>query len=408
MANRLFVLCDYPFPEGMAPTTRILAYAKGLNSNNCKCEVLTFTPLPRVIKKSSLQGIIDGVIYYRSHAYNPNGNKLYRVFIDLKLFRIKAISLLIKERRKEKIDVILISFDNPTHLIFFVPILIILGFKLAFISDEFPPEIRKLRTKISFFNKLFYILVHKAFLFRITMTKALKEYYNKEFGEKPTHILNTIVDIDRFTTNNIKTRNSKLNKTERIKLCYMGNMELEKDNIDNIIKAIDLLRWKFPNLLLHLYGTPNEKARTIIENLIANYELENHVQYKGRILFNEVPDVLKKYDVLVTSQPKTIRAIGGFPTKLGEYLMTGIPTIATKVGEINDHVKDGVHIYLVEPDDPVAYATRIEDILDNYNQAIEIAMTARDYVKCNFAANKVTKEMVSFIRQNVNRTNTHY
>lgn len=401
MLNRIFVLCDYPFPEGMAPTTRILAYAKGLNLNNCKCEVLSFTPFPIEDKIKSLQGIKDGVIYHRSHAYNPNGNRFYRVFIDLKLFRLKAISLLIRERRKEKIDVILLSFDNTRHLIYFVPILVILGFKLAFISDEFPPEIRKLRSKISFINMHFYILVHKFFLFRITMTKTLKNYYNKEFGEKPTHIMNTIVDIDRFNYKSFEPKSVLTDKNTKIKLCYMGNMELEKDNIDNIIIATGLLRLKFPNILLHLYGTPNEKARMLIENIITKYGLENHILYKGRIQYDDVPDVLQKYDVLVTSQPKTVRASGGFPTKLGEYLMTGVPTIATNVGEICEYVKDEVHLFLVEPENPYAYAEKLEKIFNNYDMAIGIAMAARYYVIENFSCVNVTKEVSWFINQNV-------
>jgi len=241
------------------------------------------------------------------------------------------------------------------------------------------------------------------FLFRITMTKTLKDYYNKEFGEKPTYIMNTIVNTSRFVYNEVEPKCTVLDKNDRIMLCYMGNMELEKDNIGNIIMAINQLRMEFPEITLHLYGTPREKSRTIIENLIAKYELESHIQYKGRVQFNEVPDVLVGYDVLVTSQPKTKRAAGGFPTKLGEYLMTGVPTIATDVGEISEYVKDGIHLFLVEPENPKAYAERLHYILKNYSQAIEIAMAAKAFVKDMFSCENVTKEVALFIKENVEK-----
>ena len=402
MANRIIVLCNYPFPVGMAPTSRILAYAQGFICHDLICEVLSFAPKARLGNEDrNSKSVVNGVTYHSSVIYDLSSSKLQRVFVDLRFSKLKTINLLIKERKKIKIDLVLISFDNLQHLLFFVPILWMLGFKLAFISDEFPPEIRKLRSKISFFNKFFYSIIHEVFLFRITMTKTLKDYYNKEFGDKPTYIMNTIVDTNRFNCKEVETKYIVFDKNDRIMLCYMGNMELEKDNVDNIIMAISLLKMKFPNIGLHLYGTPNEKARAKIENMIANYELESHVQYKGRIQSNEVPDVLIRYDVLVTSQPKTIRAAGGFPTKLGEYLMTGVPTIATDVGEINEYVKDGIHLFLVEPENPNAYAERLEYILKNYNQAIEIAMTAKAYVKDNFSCINVTKEVVSFINQNL-------
>lgn len=400
MANRIFVLCDYPFPEGMAPTNRIAAYAKGLNNNNITCEVLTFTPMPKdPCEGTELKGTKNGVVYHRSHSYNPQGNKFYRVFVDLRLFRIKAIQVLLRENRKKKIDLILVSFDRPSHLLFFVPILRLLGFPLVFISDEFPPEVRRLKSEISYLNKIFYKVMHKAFSCRITMTRTLKDYYNNEFGEKPTHILNTIVDVERF--DNVKKEichySEKL--TDSIRLCYMGNMELEKDNVENIIKAICLLIDRYPGIELHLYGTPNERTISKINNLVASNGLEKQVQFKGRVDFNEVPGTLILYDILVTSQPKTRRAAGGFPTKLGEYLMSGIPAIATNVGEINEYVKDGVHVYFVEPDDPVAYARKLEYVINNYENAKSVAFNAREYIRDNFACNNVTKEMAYFLNR---------
>lgn len=409
MANRIFVLCDYPFPEGMAPTNRILAYAKGLN-NNITCEVLTFTPMPKDSSEGvKLKGTKNGVIYHRSHSYSPQGNKFYRVFVDLRLFRIKAIQVLLKENRLKKIDLILVSFDKPSHLMFFVPLLRLLGFTLAFISDEFPPEIRRLKPEISYLKKIFYKVVHKAFSCRITMTRTLRDYYNNEFGKKPTHILNTIVDIERFNINRLQTQSQfvKLDKNEKIMLCYMGNMELEKDNVDNIILAINLLKLKYPNILLHLYGTPSEKAKTIIDNLIALHELENYVQFKGRIPNDAVPYTLGQYNILVTSQPKTMRAAGGFPTKLGEYLMSGVPAIATNVGEINEYVKDNVHVFFVEPDDPVPFASKLEYVINNYEHAKSVAITAREYMCDNFSCNNVTKEMAYFLNEIIEKDLKH-
>ena len=44
MIKKILILCNYPFPEGMAATNRIFAYSKGLNQNGIKTEVLTISP----------------------------------------------------------------------------------------------------------------------------------------------------------------------------------------------------------------------------------------------------------------------------------------------------------------------------------------------------------------------------
>ena len=44
MINKIGILCTYSFPEGMAPTIRILSYGQGLVDNGCKVEVVVFQP----------------------------------------------------------------------------------------------------------------------------------------------------------------------------------------------------------------------------------------------------------------------------------------------------------------------------------------------------------------------------
>ena len=391
MSNRIFVLCDYPFPEGMAPTNRILAYAKGLNGHDIKCEVLTFTPhIKNENEQMNLQGSIDGIVYHYSHAYNPKGNKFYRVFVDLRLFRIKAINLLLKETRKEKIDLVLISFDYPHHLLFFIPLLRLLNFKLAFIIDEFPSEIRKLKSKISLSYKIFYKIIHKAFSFRITMTNALKDFYNNEIVKKPTYILNSITDIDRFT--GVVKPNSHSHN-----ICYLGNMELAKDNVDNIIQAFMLICRKYEFIKLQLYGSPNKNDLNTISNLIKQKHLDDRVFLNGKVNYHEVPKILSEAYILVTSQPKTRRAQGGFPTKLGEYLMSGTPTVLTNVGEIGNYIKDGENAYLVEPSNPKQYADKLEFIINNYQTALNVAELGRQYIIDNFSCSKATLGLKDFL-----------
>ena len=295
---------------------------------------------------------------------------------------------------QQKFDYILIAFDKVNLMRIYMPLLKLYGFRLAFIADEYPEPIRKLKKKIPLGMKLFYKLFHRMFRFRVLMTGNLQRYYDNEICRKDTHIMSTIVDTHRFD-------GLRKEKCERRYMCYMGNFDLRKDNVDNIVEAFAIIADKYPDIDLHLYGTPTAKDKEIIENLIKKNKLEKRIHIKGRIDYDLVPQTLMNATLLVTSQPDTKRAEGGFPTKMGEYMMTANPTLLTDVGEIHQYIKDGENAFMVPPHDPKAYAEKIEYILDNYSMAIKVGEKGREYILDNFSLEKIGFDFKEFLKTKI-------
>ena len=307
MINKIGILCTYSFPEGMAPTIRILSYGQGLVDNGCKVEVVVFQP--KVGDNAySLSGYVGGVKYAYAHKRDTNKSKLYKLFVDRPKSLLNAIKKIRNSHKEEKFDCILLSFDHPTYLLFFVPVLRIMGIKIGFIGDEFPEPIRRLKSTIPFSYKLAYKFVYQFISFRVLMTEALQKFYDELVCEKPTYILCSILNTARFD-------GIVKQKVSRKYMCYMGNMMLAKDNVDNIIRAFKRVCDDFSDVDLYLYGTPNDKDKSVVEGVIAELGLGNRVFIKGRIDYNLVPQTLANAEILVTSQPVTKRAAGGFPTK---------------------------------------------------------------------------------------------
>lgn len=387
--NKVGVLCTYTFPEGMAPTTRILAYSKGLVENGVDVEIVVFKPKSDGTKNSS--GTIDGIKYCYSHTREPNASWLHKKLIDHPLSILNAVKILRKSHRERKFDIILLSFDQIPYMRLFVPILSLCGIPLAFIGDEFPSPIRQLKNKLPQKNILWYKYLYKFIKARVLMTEALQKFYDEKVAVKPTHILCSILNTDRF-------EGVVRQPVERPYLCYMGNMMLAKDNVDNIIEAFALIANEFPTLDLHLFGTPNATDRKIVEDCIKEHHLENRAFIKGRIDFGLVPQMLANAEILVTSQPITKRAEGGFPTKLAEYMMSHTPAIVTNVGEIHCYVQDGDTVYMVEPCNPEAYADKLRHMLTHKQETTEVANRAYDYAIKNFGAKEVTASLIKFIK----------
>ena len=397
---KIAVINIYNFPVGMAPTTRIIGYCKGLLQTGAKVDIISIVPKKESDKDEPLFGVCDGGNYYH-FAYAPSCNIpiLRSVAWRVRdyLSQKRALAFIKESDRKEPYDAVIMSFDEPSRFEAIVPTLGRLQkAKVIAIADEYPIPIRHyLKPSVPESKLKRYRAIYQYIDGRILMTAKLQNFYDTNVCPKPTLILSTIVDIDRF-------KDLVKEEQERDYLCYMGNMELSKDNVDNIIEAFALVADKYLDIDFHLFGTPKLETKQYLERIISKHCLQNRVFLKGRVDYDKVPQILKNAKVLVSSQPNTKRAEGGFPTKLGEYMMTGVPALLTDVGEIADYVKDGINGYLVTPENPQRYAERLSYILDNYLEAIKVAEKAKYYVINNISMTAAGNSIINYL------TNTHY
>ena len=87
--------------------------------------------------------------------------------------------------------------------------------------------------------------------------------------------------------------------------------------------------------------------------------------------------------MLCLARPSGLQSLGGFPTKLGEYLATGLPVVVTSVGEIPNYLNSD-NAYIVSPDDNKKFGEAMNGILSDYDNATHIGMRGRDVVLRTF------------------------
>ena len=392
------IISIYPFPKGMAPTNRILSYAGGMVQNGASVEVYIPFPTDRISQlREENRGVYNDIKYQYTSGRYKSKSKLVRAFATFSGYR-KIVGLLlssyriIKDKKVNPIDIIIISADQLLVLYVFSFIAKKVGASSVFIFDEYPIPIRhKLKSKIPLWKEFFFRLVLKRIDAYISISETLRDYFCNIVA-KPSYILSSITDVSRFR---LPSKISSLEQTPY--LCYMGNLELAKDDVDNIVNAFALIASKYPSLILKLYGNPSNKDKGILNSLIKKHRLENRVFFMGKVSFDEVPSILCNAKVLLSSQPNTVRASGGFPTKLGEYLASGVPTLLTNVGENARYVNDGIHVFFVEPNDSVKYANKLDYILSNYSHALKVAESGKNLLFENFSNTKRGKEVLDFL-----------
>jgi glycosyltransferase involved in cell wall biosynthesis len=391
----------YPLPIGMAATNRILAYSKGLIENNVNVDVYIPIPTERPTKKSKYGniGTVNGINYYYTIGRFSNRFKVIRAISILSGYR-KLIGFIATCRsininnKKYEYSCIILSTDQIASLFVYSILGKYLKVPFIFIFDEYPVPIIRHRQKnnIPYWMEFLYKVVLRNVSAYISISEELKRYFNS-LCKNNTLILPVITDVSRFNKKRIKT--NQIDNAEYI--CYMGNMDLAKDNIDVIIKAFSLISNRYPDIELHLYGAPRKITEKHLIKLIQSFKLNKKVKLMGKVSSELVPQILMNAKILVSSQPNTLRARGGFPTKLGEYLAAGVPSLLTDVGENAKYVKNNEHVFFTEPNNPEMYAEKLTYILDNYQAAKEVALSGKEYLMQNYSHIAMGRKLKEFI-----------
>jgi glycosyltransferase involved in cell wall biosynthesis len=397
---RIAILSIYPFPTGLAPTNRILAYSKGMIENGANIDIFIPFPTERPTINSIplTSGTYQGIRYFYTSGRLRSRFKPLRVLAVM--FQIRKLKGYVSSYRSiyqmhklEKYNCLIISTDEILSLKLYSILSKKLKIPSIFIFDEFPIPIRhRLKLKIPAWKEHLYKKVLKSISAYVSISEELKNYFNS-FCQKKTYVLNVIVDTSRFSISEDSLKDLSSNKY----ICYMGNMELSKDDVDNIIKAFALIASNYSSIKLRLYGPVDYHTGNILNKLITSLKLQERVLLMGVINSKLVPQILKKAYILVSSQPNTKRASGGFPTKLGEYLAAGVPALLTDVGENSKYVKDEIHIFFSKPQDPEAYAKKLSYIIDNYEDALNVAQNGKRFLFENYSHIKKGKELLEFI-----------
>lgn len=145
--------------------------------------------------------------------------------------------------------------------------------------------------------------------------------------------------------------------------------------LDVLLRATKLLVAEFPALRLLIAGEGDR--REALEALTAELGLDDHVMFLG--VRTDVPDVLAALDLAVSTSD-----FEGSPLSVMEYMEAARPVVATRVGGVPDLIDDGEQGLLVEPQDPVAFAAAVAQLLRDPERARRMGERGRERRRTEF------------------------
>lgn len=353
-------------PEmGMASANRVKSLGRGL----CECgeDVAIYVPFCDSGKKSEFKiGDIQCRAFFNSTRYRLLYALIWRFMFPLKL--IFAIG-------SSKDITCVIGYSYSVQLLCLLWLVAKL-FRLPYYREvsEYPIYIIK-PSRFSWFGirKFFEKhMVPKLFDGMITMTRHIKEFYQPLARKKCRFlILPMTVDCGRFA-------NKGQPPYAFPYIAYCGSMSCDRKGMINLADAFATVAMRFPNLHLVLIGCIDDIAKSEILQNITEKGVLSRIIFTGMIPASEVPRFIGNAKILALIRPANKQAEGGFPTKLGEYLATAVPTVVTRVGEIDDFLTDRENVYFAVPDSTESVSSCFFEIFDNYEDAVKIGSNGRN------------------------------
>ena len=379
----------------MACTNRILSYTKGIVELDHYVKVIILRPTEKTNKlfNKNQIGEYNKVEYeYVSGTTLWPDNKLSKLFVVIKGY-FNAIKFIYHFNSKNKIDALLsVSNYNFEMLVFFF---ISKMFRIKYIKEksEYPFVLRNQSKWNKLYNHFYVNSIYKLFDGMIVMTNNLLDYFQDKVKKKAIlTVVPMTVEYERF-------QNIKCNKGVKY-FAYCGEMGGNKDGVNNLLDSFKIFSQKYGDYFLYLIGDSNNSEEFIrLKQKVKNLSLKDRIIFTGRIHRNEIPNYLCNASVLVLARPSSLQSHGGFPTKLGEYLATGNPVIVTKVGEIPQYLTDGKDAFLVEPDDVVKFANKMEYVVENPDLARRVGLKGKEVVLEKFNYKKQAQKIIDLIEK---------
>ncbi len=248
---------------------------------------------------------------------------------------------------------------------------------------------------------MFLDLVHKIDWTHII---AVSHFIKKEMigvgvDDRKITVIHHGIDQDRFSPD-IKPTHI-LSKYPQLKdkkiVFHPARIGLAK-GCDTSIKAINLVREKYPDIMLVLAGSKNiidwgetqQKDIAYFVNLIRHFNLEDNVL----IDYYSLDEVREIYAIsLVCVYPSSVGE--PFGLTMLEAQACAKPMIITDAGGMPEVIKDGINGFVIAIRDFEALAAKIIQLIENDRLRRRLGYTGRQIVESQYTKERVTKEIIN-------------
>lgn len=183
-----------------------------------------------------------------------------------------------------------------------------------------------------------------------------------------------------------------------VRLLYAGNFG-DKDGVENLIAAFELLAAQRPDIEFVMTGRSSAERMEGIRQRIAQSPVADRIRYLGYLPDDDYFRLISDCDIPCVVRAATEFADRGFPFKLGEYLATGRPVVASRVSDVELYLTDRVNAMLVDPGSVAGMVAAIDYLLENETRALGLGRAGRLVAVEHFNARNNGRRLLELIER---------
>ena len=356
-------------PGNMSAVTRSHLMAEGLGAiNNNLVDLL----IPRIFDNSEKIYSKNSEVKY---FYN-NTKKIKNINNGRYLGRLKLLFYVLGSLFKKKYNTMIFYSSGSFECLFYA--ILSKMFKIKFCTQFADP----LTIKNDLFGKLqnhisYFIWSN---CIKLSFKVIVISHGMKKLVKSLAPNCSTII-IPILINENIRSKNKKkfyISKKRNNIILYSGKLTKSSGVLD-ILKAAKLLKLNFGSWKIKISGllVKNSSRHLDIPKLIEKMGLTEKIEFLGYLTFDKYKNLLNNSDILIV--PKTSEKINSlnFPSKLGEFLITGKPVIVADTSDIKKYLKNKKDVLLYSPGDICNLIDRISYLIKFPRKAYAIGKNGK-------------------------------
>jgi len=387
----LVVMGTFNYPYGMAGTKRVQHVINALKQySDVSIQVI-------LQRQSSRDNILCGI--HEGTPYQTVMGDLFRAKMValLPLFYLKTIRVLKDVWRQNGTNIIYhygpVSLDNLLPLYFSRR----LGYKIVFDIVEDNDVAKSISSsfyhcaQVSCISVLSSIMPALASGFVAISSHLVNKYRTLCRGCIPVHYLPISVDMDCFPDKPFRM------DQKTVSLFYGGSFG-RKDGLPVLLDAFDRLAGIHQNVRLVLTGRGDKAAQQEFSDRLEMSPYKNWIEYKGYLDEKEYYSVLNDVDIPCMTRVDLAFAHAGFPFKLGEFLATGKPVIASRVSDVDSFLAHGHNAMLVQAGSSTEIFEAADYLINNPESAAAIGGRGREVASTYFDYRQRGTALLKFLK----------
>jgi glycosyltransferase involved in cell wall biosynthesis len=204
---------------------------------------------------------------------------------------------------------------------------------------------------------------------------------NSGVSPRKVHLIRNGIDLRPFVAAGAAL-SGRRQKNEAVLVGWVGRLSHEKGP-DLLLSAVATMQSEFPDARFILVGEGPDRLE--LERSIGLLGLGGMVELQGQR--TDMPSVYASCDLMVSSSRRE-----GLPMAILEGMASGLPWVATSVGDVPTVVRDGQTGVLVPPENVEILANSMARMMRNPEERVRMGLAARHLIEAEFSAERMADE----------------